>query len=149
MLEPGTEAPDIELLHPDDTPVSLADVDGEGVVNFHPKAGTRGCTAEACSFRDHWDAFRDAGVTVPGVSTDSVEENREFHQAENLPFDLLSDDDGAVANAEQSFQTVVTDDETDKVAERNTSVIDANGTVIEVYEDVSPEAHAEEVRATV
>lgn len=119
------------------------------VLYFYPKAGTEGCTTQACSFRDNWGAYEDAGVRVVGVSTDSVEEIREFKERRDLPFPLLSDPDGEVARAYESFDTLEMDGETYEIARRNTFVIDESGTVDAVYEDVSPENHAEAIIADV
>ena len=66
------------------------------VVYFYPKDDTPGCTAESCSFRDNFEAFTDAGATVIGISSDSVESHKSFELKHNLPFMLLSDTDGAV-----------------------------------------------------
>lgn len=146
MLNVGEAAPDFELPDQDGEPTSLADFDGQTVVlYFYPKAGTKGCTTEACSFRDNWDAFVDADVQVIGVSMDSVEENAEFAEAEDLPFPLLSDPAGEVPRAYDSFDTVEVDGQQLEIAVRNTFVIGPNGTVQSVYEDVSPEAHATEI----
>ncbi|MGE3109066.1 MAG: peroxiredoxin [Phycisphaerales bacterium] len=64
------------------------------VVYFYPKAGTAGCTAEACAFRDAYEAFTQMGAEVVGVSSDSVQELAEFARTNRLPFVLLSDEDG-------------------------------------------------------
>ena len=69
------------------------------VVYFYPKDFTRGCTAEACSFRDSYEAFKDLGAEVIGISSDSQDSHRDFAQQHHLPFILLSDADGSVRKA--------------------------------------------------
>ena len=78
--------------------MSLADLRGrsEVVLFFYPKNDTPLCTAEACSFRDSYEAFRDAGVEVIGVSADSDASHRRFADRHRLPFRLISDADGAL-----------------------------------------------------
>lgn len=146
MLEPGETAPDFELTDHDGETVQLSDFRGETVVlYFYPKAGTEGCTREACSFRDNWEAFQEAGVQVVGVSTDSVEEIQSFKREQRLPFPLLSDESGEVARSYETFGTPEIDGETYEIALRNTYVIAADGTVETAYEDVSPGQHATEI----
>lgn len=150
MLEPGEPAPDFELPNHEGDPVRRSDFEGETLIlYFYPKAGTEGCTAQACSFRDNWDAFAETDVQVAGVSTDPVEELRAFRDRRNLPFPLLSDEDGEVARAYDSFERMEMDGETYEIASRNTFVIDESGTIAAVYEDVSPENHAAEMLAAV
>lgn len=146
MLAVGARAPDFERPDQDGTPTRLSDYRGQTVVlYFYPQAGTEGCTTEACSFRDNWDAFQDADVQVLGVSTDPVEDIAAFAEEQELPFPLLSDPDGDVADAYESFGTVEVDGETLEIAFRNTYVIGPEGRIQSVYKDVSPDAHATEI----
>ncbi|MFB6210152.1 MAG: peroxiredoxin [Halobacteriales archaeon] len=148
MLSRGELAPDFELPNQDGDPVALSDYSGERVVlYFYPRADTRGCTIEAKDFRDHWDAFVDADVTVLGISNDPVEDLAAFAEKYDLPFELLSDEDGAVASAYETYGTVEIDGETSEIALRNTYVIASDGTIERVYEDVSPDGHAKEILA--
>ncbi len=66
------------------------------VLFFYPKDESPGCTAEVCAFRDSFEVFKDAGATVIGISSDSVESHQRFAQKHRLPFTLLSDKGGAV-----------------------------------------------------
>ena len=94
------KAPDFTLLDQDRNPVSLSDFSGKRlVVFFYPKAMTPGCTAEACDFRDSYQAFLAAGMAVVGVSPDPPEDLARFREKDNLPFPLLSDADHSVAEA--------------------------------------------------
>lgn len=146
MLDEGSPAPDFELPDQDGSPTRLSDYRGQTVVlYFYPQAGTEGCTTEACSFRDNWDAFQDADVQVIGVSVDPVEDIAAFADEQDLPFPLLSDPEGDVADAYESFGTVEVDGQTFDIAFRNTYVIGPEGRIQFVYRDVSPEAHATEI----
>lgn len=63
------------------------------VIYFYPKDNTPGCTAEACSFRDQYEDFKDLGAEVIGISSDSVSSHQQFSEQYKLPFILLSDND--------------------------------------------------------
>lgn len=97
-LQAGDQAPDFTLPNQSGEPVALSDFLGGNVVvlYFYPKDNTRGCTAEACSFRDAYESFTDAGAVVIGVSSDSVASHERFAGRHELPFTLLSDANRAV-----------------------------------------------------
>jgi peroxiredoxin Q/BCP len=94
----GDKAPDFSLPNQAGELITLSDVIAEHVVvlYFYPKDNTRGCTAEACGFRDGHEDFVAAGARVIGVSSDSVDSHEAFAGRYRLPFLLLSDADGAV-----------------------------------------------------
>jgi len=93
----GTTAPDFTLPDQDGNDLTLSKLRGKWVVvYFYPKDDTPGCTAESCSFRDNFQSFTDAGATVIGISSDSVESHKAFRQKHNLPFTLLADTKGEV-----------------------------------------------------
>lgn len=94
----GDRAPDFRLPAADGTMVSLSDQLAQHVVvlYFYPKDNTKGCTTQACAFRDQYDDFRQAGAAVIGVSGDSAAQHDHFAGQYQLPFLLLSDADGAV-----------------------------------------------------
>lgn len=97
-LQVGDKAPDFTLPDQSGGTVTLSDLLARKVVvlYFYPKDNTRGCTAEACSFRDSYESFTDAGAEVVGISSDSVESHEKFAGRHELPFVLLSDKDRAV-----------------------------------------------------
>jgi peroxiredoxin Q/BCP len=97
-LSVGDYAPDFMLRNQADQRVRLTDLLRQGVVvlYFYPKDYSLGCTAEACAFRDRYEAFTEAGAIVVGVSADSTDSHREFVENYNLPFNLLSDEDDAI-----------------------------------------------------
>ena len=105
--------------------VSLADFLGKKnvVVYFYPKDFTQGCTAEACSFRDSYESFKDLGAEVIGISSDGQNSHRDFAQQHHLPFILLSDVDGAVRKTYGVKKTL------GLFAGRVSFVIDKNGIV--------------------
>ena len=123
----GDHAPEFELPGVDET-VRLTDHRGKWVVlYFYPADDTPGCTAEACSFRDSYEDFTDAGAVVIGVSGDSVDKHRGFAAKHGLPFSLASDGDGALRTAYGVGKTM------GLLPGRVTYVIDPEGTVREVF----------------
>jgi len=97
-IEAGQPAPDFELPDAEGKRIRLADFKGKKavVLYFYPKDDTPGCTAEACSFRDSYEDFSDAGAEVIGVSSDSASSHAKFAKRHKLPFMLLSDAKGEV-----------------------------------------------------
>jgi len=97
-LKVGTQAPEFRLKSHRGGEVSLSDFKGKKsvVLFFYPKDETIGCTKEACSFRDEYDHFTEAGAEVIGISSDSIESHVGFAQNHRLPMTLLSDPGGRV-----------------------------------------------------
>jgi peroxiredoxin Q/BCP len=148
MLEPGDEAPDLELPNQDGEQVALSEFRGQRVVvYFYPRADTPGCTTQACSFRDRWDDYEDRGVAVLGISDDPVGDLSDFAEKYDLPIQLLSDADGEVGRAYDSFGAREIQGETFEAAFRNTYVVDEEGRIAHVYQGVDPQGHADEVLA--
>ncbi|MGB0984403.1 MAG: peroxiredoxin [Saprospiraceae bacterium] len=88
----GDALPAIRLKNQDNEFVQLEDYKGTPmVVYFYPKNNTSGCTAEACSFRDQFEDFKDTGALVFGISADSPTSHKAFQKKHRLPFTLLSD----------------------------------------------------------
>jgi thioredoxin-dependent peroxiredoxin len=97
-VQVGEVAPDFTLPDQTGTPVRLRELLGRTaiVLYFYPKDATPGCTIEARTFQNSYEAFTQAGAEVVGISSDSVASHRRFAAAETLAFPLLSDRDGAV-----------------------------------------------------
>jgi peroxiredoxin Q/BCP len=92
MPNPGQPFPDFELPNQDGNPVSLSDYRGRKLVLFaFPKANTPGCTTQACGFRDEFPRMEAANAAVLGVSPDPPKKLRAWKDAQDLPYDLLSD----------------------------------------------------------
>ena len=138
------KAPDFTLTSDSGQPVSLHDFVGKRVlIFFFPKAGTTGCTAQACGFRDRFPAIQDHKAVVIGISPDKPAKLAKWKADENLPYTLLSDPDHAVAEAygawgERSmygrkFQGIL----------RSHFVIDATGNIEDAQIRVSPKESVE------
>lgn len=100
-IEVGDRAPDVSMSTNNGEQVSLGDYRGRNpvVLFFYPKDGTPICTKEACSFRDAYQDFIDAGAVVIGISSDSVESHQAFAEKHELPFLLATDRSGELRRA--------------------------------------------------
>lgn len=148
MLAVGDKAPDFAV--PDDSGamVTLRALEGRPVVlYFYPKDDTSGCTAEACGFRDHWKAVREAGAKVFGASPDGVASHQKFRAKYQLPFPLLADTDHVLAAAYGVWGEKSMYGRTYFGILRTTFLIDGKGRIARVFEKVKPKGHAEEVLA--
>jgi thioredoxin-dependent peroxiredoxin len=128
-IQAGDKAPDFTLPSQTGEPVRLSDRLGAHsvVLYFYPKDETRGCTAEACAFRDSYEVFTEAGAEVIGVSSDSVDKHAGFAGHHELPFTLLSDQGGQVRKSYAVPATL------GLLPGRVTYVIDRAGTVRHVF----------------
>jgi thioredoxin-dependent peroxiredoxin len=132
-IQAGDKAPDFTLPSQSGEPVRLHDRLGGRVVvlYFYPKDGTRGCTAEACAFRDSYEVFTGAGAEVIGVSSDPVDKHAAFAGRYELPFTLLSDQGGHVRKS-YGVPAVL-----GLLPGRVTYVIDREGTVRHVFNSMT------------
>jgi len=145
-ISAGIPAPEFEMLDDTNTLCKLSDFRGRNVVlYFYPADDTPGCTKEACNFRDDYSAYEKANVVVLGVSPDSVDSHVKFKKKFQLPFPLLADDEHKVCDAYgvwgpkkfmgKSYEGVL----------RTTFLIDGNGNIVKVFENVRPAEHSVEV----
>ncbi|MFA6170767.1 MAG: peroxiredoxin [Candidatus Margulisiibacteriota bacterium] len=122
----------------------LADYAGKWLVlYFYPKDFTSGCTAQACSYRDFITEIRGKGAEVVGISKDSVESHKKFYDQNHLNFDILSDENGEVIKKYGVFVGVGPVG----VAKRTTFLIDPQGEIKKVYENVDPTKDARNILA--
>lgn len=141
-------APDFELLDETGTSRRLSDYRGRPVVlYFYPKDDTPGCTKEACSFRDDYSVYEEAGVVILGVSPDSPKSHAKFKEKYNLPFTLLADEEHRVCELYGAWgRKKFMGREYDGVL-RTTFLIGPDGIILRVFPDVKPEGHSKEVLA--
>lgn len=150
MLKTGNQAPSFSLPDQDGNTHTLADYKGRRVLlYFYPKDDTPGCTTEACNFRDEYGEFQDMGLTVLGVSADSVKSHQKFSDKFNLPFPLLSDETKEVCKAygvwgKKKFMGRVYEG-----IKRMSFLISEEGRILKIYEDVNAKKHAEEVKSDI
>jgi len=93
-------APDFSLENQNNELRTLAHYAGKWLVlYFYPKAMTPGCTTQACELRDHKAELEALNTVAVGVSPDAAKRLTKFTERDQLNFDLLSDEDHAVADA--------------------------------------------------
>ena len=107
------------------------------VIYFYPKDNTPGCTAEACSFRDNYQDFKDLGAEVIGISADSVTSHLKFKSKFNLPFILLSDADKKLRKLFGVENSLIF------LPGRETFVADKNGVILMIFNSMSSKIHIE------
>jgi peroxiredoxin Q/BCP len=106
------------------------------VFYFYPKDNTPGCTAQACSFRDQYEDFKDLGAEVIGISSDSIASHEKFIQKYKLPFILLSDSDKKIRSL-----FGVKPDLFGLLPGRVTYVVDKNGMIQLVFDSLVATNH--------
>jgi len=138
----GAPAPDFALPDQDGKARALSDWRGKWLVlYFYPKNDTPGCTEEACAFRDDWMQLSALGAEVVGISVDTAASHKAFSQKHKLPFPLLADERGEVA---QKYGAI-SDWLVVKLAKRYTFLIDPQGRVAKAYLSVNTSKHSGEV----
>jgi peroxiredoxin Q/BCP len=145
-ISEGIPAPDFELLDDTGTPRRLIDYRGKAVIlYFYPADDTPGCTKEACNFRDDYSDYQKAGVTILGVSPDSVNSHVKFKAKYQLPFPLLADDGHKICDAYGVWGSKeLLGREYDGVL-RTTFLINKQGSIAHVFDNVRPSEHSAQV----
>ena len=145
-ISAGIPAPDFALSDETGVQRKLSDYRGKPVIlYFYPKDDTPGCTTEACNFRDDYSAYEKAGVDILGVSPDDVKSHAKFKKKFQLQFPLLADEGHKVCDLYgvwgpkkfmgKSYEGVL----------RTTFLIDPNGNILKVFENVRPAEHSGEL----
>lgn len=140
----GDTAPDFELVNQDGETVKLSDYRGKKVLLFaYPKAGTSGCTTQACGFRDEFPRIEAANAVVLGLSPDEPDKLKKWKADENLPYDLLSDPDHAILEAWGAWGEKSMYGKKYMGVIRSHWLIDEDGKVIDAQVKVSPKKSIE------
>jgi len=146
----GIPAPDFSLVDENNIAHRLSDFRGKPVVlYFYPKDDTPGCTTEACNFRDDYSAYMNGSVVILGVSPDSPESHAKFKKKYSLPFSLLADDGHKICDQYGVWGPKKLMGREYEGVQRTTFLIDPNGNIARVFENVRPAEHSAEVMAAV
>ena len=146
----GDQAPDLLGLDEQGNELRLSQFRGQRVVlYFYPKYNTPGCTAEACSFRDHEAELAAAGYAVVGVSADSAQSHVRFRERHGLPFHLVADTERQLIEAFGAWGEKKMCGRTYMGILRTTFVIDEEGRIAHIFtpKQIKTKTHAEQVLA--
>lgn len=145
-LKTGDKAPYFEARNQDGKLVKLSDFQGKKLVlYFYPKDNTPTCTVEACNLRDNYQKFRRQGYGILGVSTDSGKSHKKFRDKFDLPFDLLEDTERQLVELYDVWGEKFTFGKHYMGLKRTTFVIDENGVISDIIEDVKSKNHTEQI----
>lgn len=146
MLKVGTIAPKFSLKDSFGNIINLDDFLGKKVVlYFYPKDNTSGCTKQALGFKENYEKFLSKGITVIGISKDSIKSHQKFVEKYDLPFILLSNEELDVLKEYEVWGEKKLYGKAYMGVLRTTYVINEQGVIEKVYEKVKPETNAEEV----
>jgi thioredoxin-dependent peroxiredoxin len=146
LPQAGEPAPHFEAKDQNGNVVKLTDFSGKKLVlYFYPKDDTPGCTAQACSLRDSYDAMLAKGYAVLGVSVDDEKAHQKFIKKYSLPFSLLADTDHAVVEAYGVWVEKSMYGRTYMGTARTTFVINEQGMIQEVIQKVDTKNHAGQI----
>ena len=143
MLTVGDPAPEFTLPAHDGRAISLHDFRGRKVLLwFYPAASTPGCTAEGRGFRDHQCYYDENDIQILGISFDSIEANAAFARNNEFKFPLLSD-----LTREAGLAYGACTGRKSMSPERISFLIDEDGRIARVYDQVDPRDHPARVLA--
>ena len=138
--------PEFEVVDQDGKMVKSEDLTGKKtIIYFYPKDNTSGCTAEACSLRDNYQALQAKGYNVVGVSKDSVASHKKFAEKYELPFTLLADTSTQLLQTFGAWGEKKMYGKTVMGTIRETFIFDENGILTEIIEKVDTKNHADQI----
>jgi len=142
----GVKAPNFEAVTDGGGSLKLSSLEGKHVVlYFYPKDDTPGCTKESCGFAENYNNFTEKGAEIVGVSKDSVARHDKFKTKYDLPFTLVSDEDGTICEAYGVWKEKKNYGRTYMGIERSTFLINKKGEVTKVWRGVKVNGHVEAV----
>ena len=144
----GDRVPDLLGTEQEGKEVRMSDYPGKKVaLYFYPKDNTSGCTAEACSLRDGYEALQAKGYEIIGVSKDSAKSHQGFIQKQNLPFRLIADTDTTLQQTFGVWAEKKLYGRTYMGTLRTTFIIDEQGVVTHIFgpKEVKTKEHAQQI----
>ncbi len=145
-LKEGDKAPEFDITDQNGKVHKIADYKGKKVIlYFYPKDLTPGCTIESCNLRDNYNALKNQGFEVIGVSADDEQKHQKFIAKHDLPFNLLADTNKEVLNrygvwGEKKFMGRVYDG-----IHRTTFIINENGVIEKIINKVKTKDHTNQI----
>lgn len=145
-LKAGDKAPDFAVSDQHGKTVRLSDYKGKKVVlYFYPQDNTPTCTVEACNLRDNYKLLKKSGYEVLGVSPDSAKKHTNFIKKHSLPFTLLADTDNKIIESYGLWAEKQMFGRKYMGVLRTTFIIDENGVIERIIDDVKSKEHAEQI----
>lgn len=144
----GDMAPEVLGRDEQGREIKLSDYRGRKLIlYFYPKDNTSGCTAEACSLRDHHQELQAAGYEIVGVSKDSAASHVKFKEKYALPFPLIADVDHSLLETMGAWGEKVMYGKKSVGTIRTTFLIDEEGRITEIFvgKQVKTKEHAEQI----
>lgn len=146
MLKIGQKAPEFCLPNEKGDLISLNDFLGKNVVlYFYPKDNTPGCTKEALAYKEDFEEYQKLNYEIIGISKDSVNSHKKFSEKYDLPFMLLSDTSLKTLIDYEVWAEKKLYGKTYMGILRTTYVIDKDGIIVDVYENVKPDKNSNEI----
>tara|TARA_B100001559_G_C16019890_1_gene403022 strand:+ start:38 stop:490 length:453 start_codon:yes stop_codon:yes gene_type:complete len=145
-LKVGDKVPNFDTIDQNGKSFSLDKFKNQKIVlYFYPKDNTSGCTAQACDLRDNFQKLKDSNYKIIGVSKDSPKSHLKFIEKNNLPFDLISDEDKSVHNLFGTWVEKKMYGNTYMGTARKTFLIDENGIITDIIEKVKTREHTNQI----
>ena len=146
-LKVGDTAPDFTLKNQEGKNISVSNFRGSNLlIYFYPADFTPHCTSQACNLRNNFNKLTEKDIKVIGISTNTSDKHKEFRDEYNLQFDLLADETGEVASLYDSISEVKFLGFTfGKFAKRNSFLVDKEGKIVKIMENVEPQTHSYEI----
>ena len=145
-LKVGDKLPDFKTIDQNEKNVSSQDFLGtKRVLYFYPKDDTPTCTNQACNLRDNYDHLIQRGYKVFGISPDKAAKHQKFIAKYKLPFDLLVDEDHAIADAFGVWGEKTTFGKTYMGLKRTTFVMNEEGIITEIITKVKAKEHTDQI----
>lgn len=146
MIEKGNKIPDFEGINQDGTMVKSSDFLGKKlVIFFYPKANTPGCTAEACNLNENYNHLKNNGYQILGISADSVEKQKKFHEKYDFQYDLIADESREIIEKFGVWQLKKFMGRAFMGIVRTTFLFDEKGICTEVITKVKTKDHAKQI----
>lgn len=148
----GDKIPEVLGIDQDGHEIKASDFKGRKLVLYtYPKDSTSGCTAEACSLRDHREELRNKGYEVLGVSKDSASSHQKFIEKQELNFPLIADTDTTLLQALGAWGEKVACGRRTIGTLRTTFLVNENGIVEHIFvpKQIKTKEHAEQILSVI
>lgn len=146
MLQVGDRLPEFSGTNQDGEKIESKDLIGKKlIIFFYPKANTPGCTAEACDLNNHFAQLKKAGYQLLGISADSQDKQKKFHQKHEFQYPLIADESKEIVNLFGVWQLKKFMGREFMGIVRTTFIFDENGICERIIEKVKTKEAAKQI----